>query len=103
MSQQFGLGRLEFLEGDRFVSELLMQLCEIGEHDVLWTSHRSRTIGLVSRGLGSGFLLLLALQSGLFLLGALSVALGATVAAQSGRTFCASSPLRPGATSNSTL
>ncbi len=81
-----------------------MQLRKIGEYDILWTSDSCRYCGLVVGRVGDGVdLLSLTLQRGLLLLCAFSIALGAAVAAQSGRTFCASSPLRPGATSNSTL
>jgi len=81
-----------------------MQLCEVREYNVLWTAYRCRHGRVVLRRFGVGFgLLSLALQCGLLLLRAFSIALGAAVTAQSGRTFCASSPLRPGATSNSTL
>jgi hypothetical protein len=81
-----------------------VQRGEIGEHIVLRTfrgqSRLHFRFGWPSRQFS---LLAISLDRGLFLLGALAVALGTTVAAQSGRTFCASSPLRPGATSNSTL
>ncbi len=81
-----------------------MQLRKVGEYDILWTPDSCCDSGIVFRRFGSGFgLLSLTLQRGLFLLCAFSIALGAAVTAQSGRTFCASSPLRPGATSNSTL
>ena len=104
LREQQPLRRLEILEGDRFVVETLVQRSEIGKHIVLRTLRGRSRLHLFSRWPSRRFrLLAIFLDRGLFLLGALAVALGTTVAAQSGRTFCASSPLRPGATSNSTL
>ena len=104
LRQQQTLRRLEILEGDRFVVEALVQRCEIGQNIVLRTPGGRSRLDIFGRRLSRRFrLLAITLDSCLLLLSALAVALGTTVAAQSGRTFCASSPLRPGATSNSTL
>jgi hypothetical protein len=101
LCDQTRLRRLEVLEADLLVLEPLVQLGQRSKDRVLRRSRdRRRFAGFVN---GCRRQALLALGSGPFLLGLFPIALQATgAAAQSGRTFWASSPLRPGAMSNST-
>ena len=80
-----------------------MQLSNVSQHVVLWAADRGNVVGLIVGFFDESTLTAFTLDRLFFLAGLLAIALGSPGAtAQRALTFWASSPLRPGATSNST-